>query len=88
MIFKTLQSGKKHHEMDKVVNKLHKIEYKGQTAKISYPINPGLLLPEDSGYYTYQGSLTTPPCSECVIWIVFKEPIEVSHEQVKNIQIF
>lgn len=61
MIFKTLQSGKKHHEMDKVVNKLHKIEYKGQTAKISYPINPGLLLPEDSGYYTYQGSLTTPP---------------------------
>jgi carbonic anhydrase len=30
------------------------------------------------------GSLTTPPCSECVIWIVYKEPIQMSHEQVKG----
>lgn len=35
-------------------------------------------------YWTYLGSLTTPPCSECVIWIVYKEPIQVSHEQVKR----
>lgn len=36
---------------------------------------------EKGAYYTYLGSLTTPPCNECVIWIVFVEPIEVSHEQ-------
>lgn len=34
------------------------------------------------GYWTYQGSLTTPPCNECVTWIVFKEPITVTEEQV------
>lgn len=33
-------------------------------------------------YYTYNGSLTTPPCSEVVVWIDFKEPIPLSHRQV------
>ena len=33
-------------------------------------------------YYTYDGSLTTPPLAECVKWIVFKDPIEVSAAQV------
>lgn len=68
--------------MDKITAQLSRVEHKGQSAKIGVPLNPGLFIPKDSGYYTYQGSLTTPPCSECVIWIVFKEPIEVSHEQV------
>ena len=35
-----------------------------------------------SGYYTYPGSLTTPPCSESVTWIVFREPITASEFQV------
>uniref|UniRef100_A0A182IYA9 carbonic anhydrase n=1 Tax=Anopheles atroparvus TaxID=41427 RepID=A0A182IYA9_ANOAO len=34
-------------------------------------------------YYTYDGSLTTPPCSEVVTWIDFKEPILLSHAQVQ-----
>jgi hypothetical protein len=33
-------------------------------------------------YWTYDGSLTTPPCCQCVQWILFKEPIEVSCSQV------
>lgn len=33
-------------------------------------------------YFTYSGSLTTPPCNECVIWIVFQDAIEVSQQQV------
>lgn len=41
------------------------------------------LLPDDVvHYYTYNGSLTTPPCSEVVTWIDFREPVQLSHDQV------
>lgn len=40
------------------------------------------LLPENRGYYTYMGSLTTPPCTEDVLWMVFKQPMPVSAEQI------
>ncbi|XP_025406686.1 carbonic anhydrase 7-like [Sipha flava] len=33
-------------------------------------------------YYTYHGSLTTPPFTECVIWIIFTKPIKVSRNQL------
>ncbi|HTD04117.1 carbonic anhydrase family protein [Undibacterium sp.] len=40
------------------------------------------LLPQQREYYTYMGSLTTPPCTEGVLWIVMKQPVEVSPEQL------
>ena len=40
------------------------------------------LLPPDRGYYTYMGSLTTPPCTEGVLWIVMRQPVAVSQEQI------
>ncbi|OWY24615.1 hypothetical protein C7N43_35870 [Sphingobacteriales bacterium UPWRP_1] len=39
-------------------------------------------LPAGTHYYTYGGSLTTPPCSEIVTWIVMEEPIEASLDQI------
>jgi carbonic anhydrase len=45
-------------------------------------IDPGALLPQDPSYYTYMGSLTTPPCSEDVLWMVMKQPIQLSDEQI------
>jgi carbonic anhydrase len=47
-------------------------------------INPQQLLPEDRTYFTYMGSLTEPPCTEGVTWIVMKNPILVSAQQVHS----
>ena len=46
------------------------------------PLDLERLLPEDRRYYTYMGSLTTPPCSEGVLWMVMKHPVPVSPEQI------
>jgi len=40
------------------------------------------LLPTARNYYTYMGSLTTPPCSEGVLWLVMKQPVQVSQDQI------
>ena len=40
------------------------------------------LLPETRNYYTYMGSLTTPPCTEGVLWMVLKKPLQISPEQI------
>jgi carbonic anhydrase len=46
------------------------------------PIDLNHLLPEDRRYYTYMGSLTTPPCSEGVLWMVMKQPVQLSSDQI------
>lgn len=40
------------------------------------------ILPARRDYYTYMGSLTTPPCSEGVLWLVMKEPIQMLAAQM------
>lgn len=45
-------------------------------------INAADLLPERRDYYSYMGSLTTPPCAEDVLWLVMKEQQQMSEEQM------
>jgi carbonic anhydrase len=45
-------------------------------------INAADLLPRERGYYTFPGSLTTPPCSEGVTWLLLKAHDEASAAQV------
>lgn len=45
-------------------------------------IDPSTLLPTNLAYYTYEGSVTAPPCTEGVAYYVLKTPITVSSEQV------
>ncbi len=52
-----------------------------------HTVNPMHLLPDGHSYYRYSRSLTTPPCSEGVIWAVLHEPIEVSAEQIEKLRI-
>ncbi len=46
-------------------------------------INAANLLPSSKSYYSYTGSLTTPPCSEGVKWNIFVEPVTISEEQIE-----
>lgn len=47
-------------------------------------IDPRGLLPGKLGYWAYEGSLTTPPCSEIVDWMVAMEPIEVAAADIEK----
>lgn len=47
-------------------------------------INAASLLPESQSYYRFNGSLTTPPCSEGVTWLVMKRAITVSKNQIEK----
>lgn len=42
------------------------------------------LLPADRGYYTFSGSLTTPPCSEDVTWFVLKHPVTITAAEIER----
>lgn len=44
------------------------------------------LIPDATNYYQYVGSLTTPPCTESVMWYVLKDPIKISEEQLRKFQ--
>jgi len=46
-------------------------------------MSPAGLLPTDRGYWTYEGSLTAPPCTEGVRWLIFEQQVEISRDQLK-----
>jgi len=55
----------------------------GVTKKVSSSlINANNLLPASKSYFSYDGSLTTPPCSEGVKWRIFTQPLTVSPDQI------
>lgn len=56
----------------------------GKKGVLPAGINVSSLLPADPAYYRFNGSLTTPPCSEGVIWAVVKTPSPVSKQQVEQ----
>lgn len=53
----------------------------GEHRTLAAPVDPLLLLPADKSYVRFNGSLTTPPCSEGVRWLVMKSPMPVSARQ-------
>ena len=53
-----------------------------QNVSIKPNLDMNQLLPKDKMYWRFSGSLTTPPCSEGVTWIVLKHPLTVSAEQL------
>lgn len=56
----------------------------GDKAGLASQVRAEELLPKDRDYYRYNGSLTTPPCTEGVYWLMMKTPVTVSEAQVKQ----
>jgi len=75
-----MDQGKGHPLIQQVWNNLP-LERNTEQAGMSQ-MDLSLLLPEQRQYYTYMGSLTTPPCSEGVLWMVMKNPATMSREQI------
>lgn len=55
---------------------------KGESLAAQVQLDPAQLLPADRSYYTYMGSMTTPPCSEGVLWLVLRQPVQVTAQQL------
>uniref|UniRef100_A0A4W5L8N2 Carbonic anhydrase 6 n=1 Tax=Hucho hucho TaxID=62062 RepID=A0A4W5L8N2_9TELE len=50
-------------------------------------LNVRSMLPENlNHFFRYQGSLTTPPCYESILWTVFDTPITLSHNQIRKLE--
>lgn len=62
-------------------------EAKGEARQLtSTPVNAQSLLPKDAEHFLYSGSLTTPPCTEGVTWMVMNDPVQMSREQISRLR--
>lgn len=78
-----LQEGAKNPVLEKVWQKMPQ-EKNSEVTLNDLKINPAELLPQDQSHYRYYGSLTTPPCSEVVTWLVYQQPVEMSAAQIEQ----
>jgi carbonic anhydrase len=76
-----MDKGPKHPLIQAVFDNLPRVKQQ-ETGVAGISIDLTALLPENRAYYSFAGSLTTPPCSEGVSWFVLKTPVKVSPEQI------
>ena len=58
-------------------------KHAGDKHKLPQTVSASSILPENRDYYRFNGSLTTPPCSEGVRWLVMKNAVTVSKQQIE-----
>jgi carbonic anhydrase len=56
----------------------------GEKVTLTEHILGTAVMPDDKAYYRFNGSLTTPPCTEGVTWLVLKNPVTASKKQIEN----
>ncbi|XP_047378606.1 carbonic anhydrase 13 isoform X1 [Sciurus carolinensis] len=76
-----LQIGEHNSQLQKITDILDSIKEKGKQTRFTN-FDPLSLLPPSWDYWTYPGSLTVPPLLESVTWIVLKQPINISSQQL------
>jgi len=80
-----IKEGRENGNLASVWEVLPKEETKNEIS-VKEPIDLQDLLPHDQTSFHYNGSLTTPPCTEEVKWIIFEQPIEMSKIQIQAFQ--
>ncbi|XP_072939854.1 putative carbonic anhydrase 3 [Epargyreus clarus] len=73
-----------HPAYDDITSALSNVTDPHTSVIMDHPFSFLNILPYDlSRYFTYRGSLTTPPCSEVVIWLDFEQPVRLAHDQIE-----
>lgn len=80
-----VDGGPENTAIQKLVKHIPRVEGKKYTIK-DEQINPADLLPATHQYYYFAGSLTTPPCTEGLSWMVLENPITASPSQIAVIR--
>ena len=80
-----LDKGAENPAIQMVLNNLP-LDKNGEVMPPNQTIDINRLLPDNRRYFTFMGSLTTPPCTEDVQWLVLKQPQQVSPEQLAIFQ--
>lgn len=76
-----VQHGKANKVLQKMIEHLPSVMSKEENIQ-GVSINPAELLPEKQSYFSFMGSLTTPPCTEGVQWLVMSNTITASPAQI------
>lgn len=67
------------------VDELPLPEHVGNSEALAMPLDPAALLPADTSHFAFDGSLTTPPCSEGVQWIVIRAQMTAAQETLSHV---
>ncbi|XP_055968606.1 carbonic anhydrase 1-like [Sorex fumeus] len=76
-----MKVGQENPNLRRIIETLHAVKTKGKKVPFTN-FNPTVLLPSSLDYWTYFGSLTSPPLYESVTWIIYKMPITISSCQL------
>lgn len=79
-----MEGGKKEQSLIRTLWTHLPLEQNKPLTRPEVKIDPAQLIPAKSNYFTFMGSLTTPPCTEDVLWLVLKTPLPVSKEQLAS----
>ena len=79
-----LEEGSTHAGLEKLLGSLPK--EKEQSKPLAIRVTPADLMPTKPAYYRYSGSLTAPPCTEGVQWVIMKEALKISKFQLGSLQ--
>ena len=88
MVAVMIEEGPPNPLIDKLWEELVKAKSENKDNNESTAVNFDLLLPPVGGrsFFRYLGSLTTPPCTESVMWTVLEESVYYSKEQIEKFE--